>query len=129
VALIRGGRIFISYSASATDHNYCMGLLWAATDSDLLNPLSWSKSPVPVFQSSEQNSQFGPGHNSFTVTEDGGADLLVYHARSYKDIPGEPLFDPNRHARVKPLAWGEDGFPIFGEPLPDTLPGNKEQEQ
>ena len=32
--LVRNGRVFLSYSASATDHNYCMGLLTAASDSD-----------------------------------------------------------------------------------------------
>ncbi len=26
--LMHGDKLFISYSASATDENYCMGLLW-----------------------------------------------------------------------------------------------------
>ena len=33
----RNGKIFISYSASATDFNYCMGVLIADENSDLLN--------------------------------------------------------------------------------------------
>ena len=36
--LKRNGRIFMTYSASATDHNYAMGLLTADEDSDLLDP-------------------------------------------------------------------------------------------
>lgn len=116
--LKRNGRIFISYSASATDHNYCMGLLWADENSDLMDPASWSKSPSPVFQSDASVSQFGPGHNSFTVAEDGKTDLLVYHARSYTQIDGDPLYDPNRHTCVKSFTWDEKGMPQFGTPAP-----------
>ncbi|WP_426448025.1 family 43 glycosylhydrolase [Paenibacillus sp. S-38] len=116
----KNGKIFISYSASATDHHYCMGLLSASETADLLDPASWTKSPVPVFVTSEENGQYGPGHNSFTVAEDGVTDLLVFHARSYKEIVGDPLYDPNRHTRVQVLEWNADGTPSFGVPLPDT---------
>ncbi|EHB64327.1 MULTISPECIES: glycoside hydrolase family 43 protein [Paenibacillus] len=118
--LKRNGRIFMTYSASATDHNYCMGLLTADESSDLLNPTSWVKSPEPVFATSEANGLYGPGHNSFTVSEDGKQDILVYHARSYKEIEGDPLYDPNRHTRVQLIRWNEDGTPNFGVPRPDT---------
>ncbi|WP_110932000.1 glycoside hydrolase family 43 protein [Paenibacillus bouchesdurhonensis] len=117
--LKRNGKIFMSYSASATNHNYCMGLLYADEDADLLDPMSWSKSPVPVFQTNEENGQYGPGHNSFTVTED-GRDVIVYHARNYKEITGDPLYDPNRHTRAQIFHWNEDGTPNFGEPVPDA---------
>ena len=116
----KNGRIFISYSASATDHNYCMGLLTASEDSDLLDPNSWTKSPEPVFKSSSETGQYGPGHNSFTVSEDGSEDILVYHARNYKEIQGDPLFDPNRHTRAQKLEWNSDGTPNFGIPVPDA---------
>ncbi|MDQ0229397.1 glycoside hydrolase family 43 protein [Metabacillus malikii] len=118
--LKKNGRIFMTYSASATDYNYCMGLLTADEDSDLLDPKSWVKTTEPVFTTNEENSQYGPGHNSFTVSEDGTIDLLVYHARSYKEIEGDPLYDPNRHARVQAITWNEDGTPNFGTPRPDT---------
>ena len=114
--LKKNGKIFISYSASATDSNYCMGLLTASDTSDLLDPQSWTKSPEPVFRTSEESGQYGPGHNCFTVSEDGSADILVYHSRDYKEIVGDPLYDPNRHARAKVLDWNEEGFPEFGEP-------------
>ncbi len=110
--LICHGRVFLSYSASATDENYCMGLLHADENSDLLDPRSWTKSPLPVFQSDFEHKVYGPGHNSFTVAED-GTDLLVYHARTYTNIVGDPLWDPNRHTYVKPLAW-KGGRPVFG---------------
>ena len=118
-ALIRNGRVFLSYSASGTNHNYCIGLLTADADADLLDAASWKKSPVPVFQSSEVNSQYGPGHNCFTVTPDGKTDLLIYHARNYKEIQGDPLNNPDRHTRVQPFGWNADGTPVFGEPVPD----------
>ncbi|WP_342554582.1 family 43 glycosylhydrolase [Paenibacillus sp. FSL R7-0652] len=117
--LHRNGRLFISYSASATDHHYCMGLLTADENADLLDPASWVKSPEPVFQTSEENGQYGPGHNSFTVSPDGQTDILIYHARNYKEIEGDPLYDPNRHARAQILHWKEDGTPDFGTPVPD----------
>ncbi|WP_242694869.1 glycoside hydrolase family 43 protein [Pseudogracilibacillus auburnensis] len=117
--LKRNGKIFISYSASKTDYNYCMGLLWADENSNLLDPTSWEKATEPVFQTSEENKQYGPGHNSFTVSEDGKEDILVYHARNYKEIEGDPLWDPNRHARAKEFTWNADGTPHFGIPMAD----------
>ncbi|MFD5074585.1 family 43 glycosylhydrolase [Streptomyces sp. NPDC058371] len=125
-SVIQGnGRVFMTYSASATDHNYCLGLLTADARSDLLNPTSWTKSPVPVFRSNDTTKQYGPGHNSFTVAEDGRTDVLVYHARQYKEITGDPLNDPNRHTRIQRLGWTADGTPDFGVPVADApAPGN-----
>lgn len=123
----RNGKIFMTYSASGTDHNYKVGLLTADQDADLLDPDSWDKSEEPVFQSSEENGIYGPGHNSFTTTPDGETDLFIYHARSYKDIEGDPLNDPNRHTRVQVLKWNEDGTPDFGVPLPDNAPTKIEE--
>jgi GH43 family beta-xylosidase len=117
--LKKNNRLFLTYSASATDHRYCMGLLTADADADLLNPESWVKSPQPVFQSSEENRQYGPGHNSFTSSADGSVDVLVYHARPYRQTMGDPLYDPNRQARMQRIDWALDGTPIFGAPVAD----------
>ncbi|HTY85885.1 MAG TPA: glycoside hydrolase family 43 protein [Candidatus Acidoferrum sp.] len=114
--LIRHGRVLLSYSASATDENYCLGLLMAPEDADLLDPQSWRKSSQPVFKTCYEHRVYGPGHNSFTVAEDGSTDLLVYHARIYNKIEGDPLWDPNRHTFVKPLKWDDQGMPVFGRP-------------
>lgn len=117
--LHRNGKIFVTYSASDTGAAYCMGLLWADENADLLDPSSWQKSDAPVFKTCEENSQFGPGHNSFTT--DNGKDVLVYHCRNYSDIVGDPLNDPNRHARAVIFHYDENGFPVFGVPPKDTL--------
>ena len=118
-AIKKNGRIFLSYSASATDDRYCMGLLTASEHDDLLNPASWSKALNPIFQSNPLTHQYGPGHNCFTVTADGLEDVIVYHARNYVDIKGDPLFDPNRHTRAQKLKWNVDGTPDFGTPVAD----------
>lgn len=118
----RNGKIFVAFSASGTDSRYCMGLLTADADSDLLDPASWTKTPYPVMASSRANGQFGPGHNSFTVSEDGVQDLLVYHARQKETFISssyEPLYDAGRHARVQRLYWNSDGTPNFGVPAAD----------
>lgn len=114
--LMRNGRIFVAFSASATDHRYCMGLLEASLEADLLDPGSWTKHPKPVFETNEETENYGPGHNSFTVSEDGSTDLMVYHARPYKELIGSALSDPNRHARIQAFTWKEDGTPDFGVP-------------
>lgn len=115
--LIRKGRVFITYSASATDHRYCMGLLHADADADLLDPASWRKSPLPVFATCEAREVYGPGHNSFTVSEDGAQDLIVYHARNYREITGDPLWNADRHTCVQAIDWDAQGMPVFGLPL------------
>ncbi|WP_419873339.1 glycoside hydrolase family 43 protein [Candidatus Pristimantibacillus sp. PTI5] len=111
--LRKGNRVFLSYSASATDFNYCMGLLEADADADLLDATSWRKSQVPVLTTDESISIYGPGHNNFTVSADGEKTLFVFHARTYKDIVGDPLYDPNRHTFVAELLWTADGRPDF----------------
>lgn len=112
--LVRNGKVIVTYSASDTGHNYCMGMLWADSDSDLTDINSWTKSPAPVFKSCEENLQYGPGHNCFTT--DGDKDVLIYHSRSYKVIEGDPLHDPNRNARAKVFDYDENGLPVFGKP-------------
>ncbi|MBA9087596.1 GH43 family beta-xylosidase [Fontibacillus solani] len=118
--LKRNGRIFITFSASATDFNYCMGLLTADENANLLDASSWAKSAQPVFGTNEETGQYGPGHNSFTVSED-GQDVIVYHARNYREIVGDPLYDPNRHTRAQVFGWNEDGTPNFDVPVKDGV--------
>jgi hypothetical protein len=112
--------VFLTYSASATDANYCLGMLTADENADLLDPAAWRKAEEPVLKSSAANSQYGPGHNAFTTTPDGKTDILVYHARDYRDIPGDPLNNPDRHTRAQAITWRADGTPDFGAPVADA---------
>ncbi len=119
--LVREGRVFLTYSGAATGIDYAMGVLTASVDADLLDPASWRKSRDPVFVSAPEHGQYGPGHNSFTQTPEGEV-VLVYHARTYTEITGNPLYDPNRHARAQVLPFDDDGNPVWGVPVPDTRP-------
>lgn len=113
--LKRNGTIYLTYSASATDERYCMGLLTIDAEADLLDASQWQKSPEPIFTTDDDQCIFGPGHNSFTTSPDGSIDYMIYHARSYRNIEGDPLWDPNRHARIHRIEWDENGKPIWGE--------------
>lgn len=113
--LHRNGRLFLTYSASATDARYCLGMLTARDDADVMDPAAWTKSSVRVMRTDPARRIFGPGHNSFTADER-GRDMLVFHARNYEKITGDPLFDPNRHTRIQPLRYAADGAPVFMPP-------------
>lgn len=111
--VVKNDTINLTYSASATDSNYCVGLLTANINSDLLDAKSWTKSPVPVLATDDDLGIYGPGHNCFTVAEDGETTVLVYHARTYKTIEGDPLNNPDRHTFIKNVKWSSDDTVIL----------------
>ena len=109
----KNNKIFITYSASATGECYCMGMLTAGENSDLLDPISWTKSRQPVLKTDSKKGFYGPGHNSFTKSENGDIDIMVFHARQYSKIEGDPLYDTNRHTYLMVINWDAEGMPIF----------------
>lgn len=110
--LYRNGKIFVTYSASETGIDYCMGMLTIDENADLLDPRAWQKKRYPVLASDAGKTIYGPGHNSFTKDEEGN-DILVFHARTETEIVGNPLYNPNRHAMLMKFDWNEDGEPVF----------------
>lgn len=110
--LKHNGKIFMTYSASETGIQYCVGMLSVDEDADLLDPRSWTKERYPVLATNEEKGIYGPGHNSFTKDEEGN-DIIVYHARTEAEIVGNPLYNPNRHAMLMKVKWSEDGRPVF----------------
>jgi len=108
----RDGKIFLTYSASATGECYCMGMLSIDENEDLIDPRAWKKEKKPVLSSDAKKGFYGPGHNSFTV-DDEGNDVCVYHARTYLEIVGDPLYDPNRHTMLMKVLWDASGNPVF----------------
>ena len=104
----RNGKVFLTYSASATGECYCMGMLSIGEDEDLLDPRAWKKERSPVLCSDPEKGFYGPGHNSFTEAEDCRA-VCVFHARTYSEIIGDPLYDPNRHCFLMEVKWDEKG--------------------
>ena len=112
--LQRNGKLFLTYSASATDATYCMGMLTAKDGADLLNAASWKKSDKPVMQTDEKKGIYGPGHNSFTTNRSRTEDYLIYHARPYAEVDLKfALYDPNRHAWVRKIRYDASGNPLF----------------
>lgn len=113
-AVIRkDGKLFLTFSASATGACYCMGMLYIDEDREILDPNNWRKLPDPVLQTDRDKGIYGPGHNSFVKGEDGITDLCIYHARQYEEIEENPLYDPNRHTMIMPVKWNKNGFPYF----------------
>lgn len=110
------GKVYLAFSASGTGSEYCVGFMIADEDADLTNPESWTKNPYPVLTSADFGDEVsGPGHNSFTVDENGNP-VIVYHARptaAHSSHGGDPLYDPCRHCYVKPVFFDEDGMPIL----------------
>jgi GH43 family beta-xylosidase len=110
--------LHIIYSASACwDDNYSLGMLTASNNSNLLDSKSWKKYSSPVFSKSEENSVFGPGHNSFTKSPDGTEDWIVYHGK--EEANGECK---GRSTRIQKFSWNPDGTPQFGVPIATTTP-------
>ncbi len=103
--------VYLTYSASSTGACYCMGMLMAAADADLMDPNSWRKSRQPVLATDKNFGLYGPGHNSFFPDGLGGT-IMAFHARPYDRIIGDPLYDPNRHCYLMRITWEED-WPIF----------------
>lgn len=105
--------IFYSASGSWTPY-YCVGLLTADANANLLDPASWKKHPTPVFQQEPENEVFGPGGSSFVSSPDGKECYMLYHARQIpNDAPGAM---DSRTPRLQKIEWDKDGMPVLGIP-------------
>jgi GH43 family beta-xylosidase len=117
--LLHDGKVFLIYSASGcwTDH-YALGMLTAKASANLTDLASWKKSPEPVFKTSEENSVYAPGHNSFFQSADGKEDWIIYHANP---TPGCGCGN-KRSPRMQKFTWKKDGTPDFGIPVKTGAP-------
>ncbi len=118
-AMIHDGRIFLAFSASATGPEYCIGLMYADENADLLDIKSWTKLDRPLLTSADLEDEYGPGHNSF-VKDENGDWVFVYHSRDKLCFEGkcgyshgDSLYDPCRSARKRKVLWDADGLPIL----------------
>lgn len=111
-----GDKLFIYYSASGCwTPYYCTGMLYCDSCANLLDPLSWIKSPEPVFSLSETNSVYGPGHISFIPSPDNTEWYILYHARS---VPNGNVGNGElRSPRIQKISWDNNGNPILGKPV------------
>lgn len=118
-----GDKLLIYYSASGNwTPYYCVGLLTADANSDLLHPDSWKKSPEPVFKQSPENHVYGPGNLSFIPSPDGKEWYILYHARNaLRDM----LVLDGRTTRMQKIEWDENGIPVLGIPQNENTPLRK----
>ena len=104
-ALIREGRLYLTFSSAAVDTSYVVGLLTLEESGDPLQPHSWRKTNYPILTSRSVEGEFGTGHNAYVTDEDGNV-WNTYHARPgvkgsrssgirrvHFDIDGEPVLD------------------------------------
>ena len=97
------GKLYMTFSGSGVDNSYCVGLLAAEENADLLNASSWQVTPYPILATEHVAGQSGPGHNAFTKDEY-GRDVLVTHMK------------PNggtRSGTMRYVHYAFDGTPIL----------------
>jgi GH43 family beta-xylosidase len=113
VAIQRGGRTFITYSASACQGpDYKIGQL-TYTGGAVLSASSWVKKSTPIFQRNDANSVYGPAHHGFFKSPDGTEDWIVYHANS----SASQGCGSTRTTRIQKINWTADGTPDLGVPV------------
>lgn len=111
--LQRGGRTFLTYSASfCATPDYKIGML-ELTGSDPLSRSSWTKNSTPLFQRSDANGVYGPAHHTFFKSPDGTEDWIVYHANS----SSSQGCGTTRTSRAQRISWNPDGTPNLGVPV------------
>ena len=108
--LEKDGKYYFSYSTSGYwMDQYGVGLSVAEKGSDLLNPLSWKKHPIPLISKSAENSVFGPGSPRYTKSEDGLEDWLIFHVGPVQGKTGNI-----RTIFLQKVYWANDGFLSVG---------------
>ena len=128
-ALIRGDRLFITFSSAAVDSTYVVGLLQIEKGKDLLVKENWRKTNYPLFTSRSYAGEYGTGHNAYVMDED-GITWNTYHARPgingprssgfrrvHFDIDGEPMLDVTEELDLKADLCGvETVVVVEGDP-------------
>ncbi|MDQ6417889.1 family 43 glycosylhydrolase [Paenibacillus sp. LHD-117] len=103
-ALIRDNKLFVTFASAAVDATYVVGLLVAELTSDLLDANSWTKGNYPLLTSRSVPGEYGPGHNSYVV-DDEGTIWNTYHAR--------PGIDAPRCSGLRRIHFDIDGYPVL----------------
>ena len=112
-ALIRGDKLWLTFSAAAVDTSYVVGLLSIEKGKDLLEPKNWHKKNYPILTSRSVENEYGTGHNAYVIDED-GVVWNTYHARPgtegvrssgirrvHFDMDGEPRLDVTEELDVR----------------------------
>lgn len=111
-ALISDSKIYLSYSGgSANGYSYVVGYLITdiSEDVDLLDPLSWHKTPCPVLSSYSVGID-GPGHNSFYISDE-GKTMIAYHGQLH-----------TRCSAIHRVHFNKRGFPLLNMTVDMDVP-------
>lgn len=112
-ALLRGEKLYITFSAAAVDTSYVVSYLVIEKGKDLLTRENWRKNNYPILTSRSVPGEYGTGHNAY-VTDEDNTVWNTYHARPgtdgvrssgirrvYFDIDGDPVLDMTEELDVK----------------------------
>lgn len=104
-------KIIVTFSASGiwTEYN-SLGVLYANTKSNLLDPKSWTKMSEPQFVADSISHLFGTSNISMVKSADKQATYLIYEAKHFKN--GGIV----RDIRRKEITWDKNNMPVFGKP-------------
>ena len=107
-----GRHVCVCYSASGIWTVYAtLGMLYASTDSDLLDPRSWTKCAEPQLVPAETDSIYSATNISIVPSPDGKLQQMLFEAKWTENGV------EHRGVRMKALKWNEQGLPDFGKPL------------
>lgn len=106
-AFVKDGKVYLTYSGGAANgYTYALGLLTADGKNNLLDLKHWEKSHYPVLSFYSVSGEYGPGHNSFFIS-DKGELMIAYHGET----------DIREHLRcdgIRRVHFRKDGSPYFG---------------
>lgn len=103
-AIIRDKKLFLTYSASAVDATYVVGLMEIEEGLDLLEPKNWTRLNFPILTSHSVKGEYGTGHNSYVLDEENTL-WNAYHARVGVDGP--------RSTGIRRVHFNSEGYPIL----------------
>lgn len=103
-ALMRGDKLFITFSSAAVDSSYVVSYLEIARGKDLLKASNWRKNNYPILTSRSVEGEFGTGHNAYVIDDD-GVIWNTYHAR--------PGTEGVRSSGVRRVHFDVDDCPVL----------------
>ncbi len=117
------GKIYVTYSASATGACYCMGMLRADENADLMDPRSWQKERYPVFKTDEKRKIYGRATRSTTITamRTSCASVTAGTARPSSALPTASSITPPSQTNAKNTSTA-DPAPLHGELFDEKKP-------
>lgn len=103
-ALIRGDKLYLTYSGALVDSTYIVNMLSLKKGQDIMNPREWTKNNYPLLCARSTPGEYGTGHNAYVIDDDGTV-WNSYHAR--------PGVNGPRSTGIRRVHFGMDGEPIL----------------